>query len=96
VLATCGEVVAQGLPAPRVLGSKIVGREGVHRRRGGGNESDRAGEYERGGCDFPPCCATLVVAMGAEELFQGVIGPWELWDSITINWLRVLFISLTA
>jgi hypothetical protein len=88
VLATCREGVAQGLPAPHILGSKIVGREGVRPRRRGGNQSDRAGEYKRGGGDFAPSGATLVVAMGAEELFQGIIGPGELWDCITMKEAR--------
>ena len=45
---------------------------------GSGNHTDWTVQDQARGSDFTPCGATLMIAIGAEKLFQIIIGPGQI------------------
>lgn len=54
-------------------------------RGGGGDDPDGAREHQGRGRDFAPGRPPLMVALGSKELFQRVIGAWEIRDGIAVK-----------
>ena len=85
MLTTGREGAAECLPIVDILRHEILCCEGLQTRRGSGDNADRAREHQGGRCDFAPGRPPLMVAMGTKELFQGIIGPGQLRDIITMK-----------
>src|SRR5918993_1344871 len=68
------QALAQAPPVLPVRSSQVAGRWSLHAGGCGGEQPDRATQNRPRGCRLAPGRAPLVIALGAEELFEIVVG----------------------
>ena len=79
------QVMPERLPGFDLRGYELPSRKAAQPGGSGGDQLDRATQYQGGGGTFAPRCPPFVVAMGTKTLLQVVIGPWEIRDLIAVK-----------